>query len=315
MDHAPPHGDRAGDELFPGFDEWDVPVAPGIALHGRSGGSGPAVLLLHGHPRTHATWHRVAPVLAAAGHTVVCPDLRGYGRSSKPEADPEHEVYCDRTMAVDAVVLMEALGHDSFAVAGHDRGCYVAYRTALDAPDRVAALAVCDGVPILEALERADARFAQRWWHWFFFGASPHAERVITADPLAWYRPDESRMGTGNYLDLVAALSDPRTVRAMLEDYRAGLTVDRANDAADREAGRRIAAPTLAVWSRRDDMPLLYGDPAAVWAPWCEGPVDTAVIDSGHHMAEEAPEQFAAALAAFLDAQGRGRSSRTTSQR
>jgi haloacetate dehalogenase len=195
---------------------------------------------------------------------------------------------------------MAALGHEHFAVAGHDRGCGVAYRTALDFPPQVSALAVCDGVPYIEALERADARFASKWWHWFFLGNSPHAERVITADPLAWYRPDESQMGTGNYQDLTAAISDPRTVRAMIEDYRAGLAVDPVHDAADREAGRRIAAPTLVMWSRHDDMELLYGDPAAIWKPWCEQAVRTAVIDSGHHMAEEAPGQVAAALAAFL---------------
>lgn len=286
--------------MFPGFDEWDVPVAPGITLHGRSGGSGPAVVLLHGHPRTHATWHRVAPALAAAGHTVVCPDLRGYGASSKPEPDPGHVAYCDRTMAADITALMSALGHDTFAIAGHDRGCYVAYRTALDAPDRVTRLAVCDGVPILEALERADARFAEQWWHWFFYGASPHAERVITADPLAWYRPDEARMGAENHRDMVAAVTNPLTVRAMLEDYRAGLTVDPVIDAADREAGRRIAAPTTAIWSRHDDMERLYGDPAAIWRPWCERTVRSAVIDSGHHMAEEAPRQLTEALSAFL---------------
>ncbi|WP_344472561.1 alpha/beta hydrolase [Glycomyces algeriensis] len=286
--------------MFPGFDEWDVPVAPGVTLHGRSGGSGPAIVLLHGHPRTHATWHRVAPALAAAGHTVVCPDLRGYGASAKPDPDPEHVVYCDRTMAADITALMAALGHETFAVAGHDRGCYVAYRTALDAPDRVTRLAVCDGVPILEALERADARFAERWWHWFFLGASPHAQRVITDDPLAWYRPDEAGMGAENYRDMVKAVTNPLTVRAMLEDYRAGLTVDPANDAADREAGRRIAAPTTAVWSRHDDMERLYDDPAAIWRTWCEQDVRSAVIDSGHHMAEEAPEQLAEVLAACL---------------
>lgn len=125
-------------------------------------------------------------------------------------------------------------------------------------------------MPTLETLERADADFAAKWWHWFFLGASPHAERVINADPLAWYRPDASTMGGDNYLDLVAAVSDPRTARAMLEDYRAGLVVDAACDEADRRTGRRIAVPTLVMWSRYDDMEELYGDPAAVWAPCCE---------------------------------------------
>ena len=137
-------------------------------------------------PRTHTTWHRVAPLLTAAGLTVAFPDLRGYGQSSKPAPDDEHRVYCDRAMGGDIVALMDRLGHERFAVVGHDRGSYVAYRTALDHPERVTGLAVLDSVPILEALERADARFAEAWWHWFFF-ASDKAERVITADSLAWY--------------------------------------------------------------------------------------------------------------------------------
>ncbi|MBN6039644.1 alpha/beta fold hydrolase [Amycolatopsis sp. 195334CR] len=286
--------------MFDTFDEWDVPITDTVTIHGRSGGTGPPVVLLHGHPRTHTTWYRVAPLLAESGFTVVCPDLRGYGRSAKPVPDERHEVYCDRTMAADLVALMRALGHPRFAVAGHDRGSYVAYRTALDHPEAVTRLAVLDSVPILEALERADARFAEEWWHWFFFGASPHAERVITADPLAWYRPDENRMGSGNYRDMVRAISDPATVLAMLEDYRAGLTIDRAHDEADRAAGRTIACDTLVAWSTRDDMEHLYGDPAAVWEPWVSGGLTSARIDSGHHMAEENPVQLAETLARFL---------------
>ena len=118
--------------MMPGFDEWDVEVGPGVRLHGRSGGSGPPVVLLHGHPRANTTWHRVAPELTARGLTVVCPDLRGYGRSSKPAPGENHEEYCDRTMAQDVVALMSDLGHERFAVAGHDRGQGVAYRTAMD---------------------------------------------------------------------------------------------------------------------------------------------------------------------------------------
>jgi len=130
--------------------------------------------------------------------------------------------------------------------------------------------------------------------------ASDQAERVITAGPLAWYRPDRDAMGAENHADLVAAISRTETVRAMLEDYRAGLRVDRTHDEQDRAAGRRITCPTLVAWSKHDDMETLYGDPAAVWAPWCADPVTTAVIDSGHHMAEEAPEQLADVLGRFL---------------
>jgi haloacetate dehalogenase len=285
--------------FFDGFALDLVPLADVVTLRVRHAGDGPAVVLLHGHPRTHTTWHRVAPSLVEAGYTVVCPDLRGHGQSSKPEPDAEHLTYCDRAMANDIVQLMTVLGHERFGIAGHDRGGYVAYRAALDHPDRVDRLAVLDSVPIVEALERADARFAELWWHWFFF-SSDQAERVITADPLAWYRPDRDRMGEENYADLVAAVTHPATVRAMLEDYRAGLHVDRGHDEADRARGRRIRCPTLVAWSRYDDQEILYGDPAAVWAPWCEQPVLSAVIESGHHMAEEAPEQLATTLTAFF---------------
>ncbi|WP_107657317.1 alpha/beta fold hydrolase [Nocardia suismassiliense] len=286
--------------MFDSFEEWDVSVGDSVTIHGKSGGQGPAVVLLHGHPRTHTTWYRVAPQLALAGFTVVCPDLRGYGRSSKPVPDERHEVYCDRTMAADIVALMRSLGHHRFAVVGHDRGSYVAYRTALDHPDSVTRLVVLDSVPILEALERADARFATKWWHWFFFGTAPHAERVITANPLAWYRPDENTMGHENYRDMTRAVSDPATVRAMLEDYRAGLTIDRTNDEADRAARRTITCDTLVAWSTRDDMEDLYGDPADIWRSWVSGELTSARIESGHHMAEENPAQLAETLIRFL---------------
>lgn len=273
----------------------------GVTLRVRHGGDGPPVVLLHGHPRTHMTWWRVAPLLVAAGHTVVCPDLRGYGESSQPAEEPEHAAYSKRAMAGDVVALMRTLGHERFAVAGHDRGCYVAYRTALDHPGAVERLVVMDGVPILEALERCDAHFAASWWHWWFLGqtAKP-AERVICADPDGWYGAgDAARMGVEGLADWRRAIHDPRVVHAMCEDYRAGLGVDRAADAADRAAGRRIGCPTLFLWSTRDDMEDLYVDPLAVWRGWADD-VRGRAIDSAHHMAEEAPEELAAALAEFL---------------
>jgi haloacetate dehalogenase len=286
--------------MFDGFDEWDRDVGDGVVLHGRSGGAGLPVLLLHGHPRTHATWHHVAPKLAAAGYTVVCPDLRGYGRSSKPATTPDHSPYSKRAMAADMAALMRGLGHDRFAVVGHDRGSYVAMRLALDDPDAVRALVVLDCVPIGEALARADARFATLWWHWFFFAQPDKPERAILADPDAWYGGDRQRMGAENYADYRNAIHDPDTVRAMLEDYRAGLGVDRAADDADHAAGRRISCPTLVAWSAHDDMEVLYGDPLIIWRAWANN-VHGAVIDSGHHMAEEAPEQLANELRDFLN--------------
>ncbi|WP_433393463.1 alpha/beta fold hydrolase [Micromonospora sp. KLBMP9576] len=284
--------------MFEGFTLEHVDVGE-VRLRVRHGGSGPPVVLLHGHPRTHATWHRVAPLLARE-HTVICPDLRGYGGSSKPPSDPGHTAYAKRAMARDVVGLLDALGHDRAAVVGHDRGCYAAMRTALDHPERVSRLGVLDGVPIGEALARADARFAARWWHWFFLGQSDRpAERVINADPDAWYGGSPAAMGEEAYADYRRAIHDPATVHAMCEDYRAGLGPDRAADDADRAAGRRIACPVLFCWSERDDMVDLYGDPAAIWRDWADD-VRVAPIDSEHHMAEEAPGQLAAALAGFL---------------
>jgi haloacetate dehalogenase len=285
--------------MFEGFDEARIEVADSVQLRVRIGGTGPAVLLLHGHPRTHTTWYQVAPLLAAAGHTVVCPDLRGYGRSSKPATTADHSPYSKRTMAQDALTLMGQLGHQRFAVVGHDRGSYVATRLALDSPLSVTHLAVLDSVPIGEALARADARFAEAWWHWFFFAQPLKPERAILADPDAWYGGVAAQMGAENYADYQSAIRDPATVRAMLEDYRAGLGVDRAADDADRAAGRRITCPTLVLWSTRDDMEKLYGDILAVWEPWSIDLIGGA-IDSGHHMAEDAPQQLAAELLAFL---------------
>ena len=261
-------------------------------------------MLLHGHPRTHTTWHRVAPLLVAAGHTVVCPDLRGYGRSSKPPTTPDHAPYSKRAMAGDVVALMRSLGHDRFAVVGHDRGSYVALRTALDHPDAVTHLAALDCIPIVEHLERADARFATAWWHWFFFAQPEKPERAISADPEAWYgslAPGRAAaMGEENHADHLAAIRDPATVHAMVEDYRAGLGLDRAAEEADRAAGRRVTCPTLVLWSARDDLEQLHGDPRRIWADWSTDLRGGGPIDSGHHMAEEAPDELAAALIPFL---------------
>ncbi|MER6470654.1 alpha/beta fold hydrolase [Streptomyces collinus] len=285
--------------MFDGF-ELTRCEGDGARLRVRHGGSGPAVLLLHGHPRTHATWHRVAPLLVSAGHTVVCPDLRGYGRSEKPPTDARHRPYSKRAMAGDCLAVMRGLGHERFAVVGHDRGAYVATRLTLDHPEAVSAVSVLDAVPIGEALRRCDATFAASWWHWFFLGQTDKpAERVIKADPDAWYTATAEQMGAEAYEDYRQAIHDPATVHAMCEDYRAGLGVDREHDDADRRAGRRIDRPLQVLWATRDDMADLYGDVLAVWGAWAGGRLDGAPIDSGHHMAEEAPEALVTSLCDF----------------
>jgi haloacetate dehalogenase len=284
--------------VFEGFTEELIDTGDARIMT-RRGGDGPPVLLLHGHPRTSATWHRVAPLLVHAGHTVVCADLRGYGRSIGPLPSPDHAAHAKRAVAGDMIQVMAHLGHERFALVGHDRGSYVALRLALDAPERVRALALLDCIPISEHLDRMSAEFATRWWHWFFFAQPEIPERVITTDPDAWYRGDSERMGAANYAEWRAATRNPTVIQAMLEDYRAGLTIDADHERADRAAGRRLTMPLLVLWSLRDDLEDLYGDPLVIWRDWATD-VRGHGIDSGHHMAEEAPGPLADALIRFF---------------
>jgi len=264
---------------------------PEATLRVRHGGEGPAVLLLHGHPRTHATWHRVAPLLAQ-DFTVVCPDLRGFGLSSKPVDSEDHAGSSKRAKARDCLALMRKLGHARFAIVGHDRGAYTAFRTALDYPEAVTHLVVLDAVPIVEALERCTANFAQAWWHWFFYAQPDKPERAILADPDAWYGGSPDLMGAEAFEDYFRAIHDPETVHGMIEDYRAGLGIDRRHDEDDRAAGRRVGCPTLALWARRDDLEALYGDVLAVWRSWTTR-LSGRGLDCGHHMPEEQPDVLA----------------------
>lgn len=252
-------------------------------------------MLIHGHPRTASTWHEVAPRLVARGFTVICPDMPGYGRSTSPPVRSDHSQQSKRAVATTLVNLMADLGHEQFAVAGHDRGSYVALRMALDHPSRVSALAVLDGIPISEALGRADARFAEKWPHWFFFGLADKPELAVGADPDRWYGGSPSVMGERSYAEFREAIHSADTRLAMLEDYRAGLGVDRQDELTDREAGRTTTCPTLFGWSSRDDMVDLYGDPLAIWRSWAPCVVG-AESDPGHHMAEENPMAVASAL-------------------
>ena len=202
-------------------------------------------------------------------------------------------------MAGDMIALLDALGHHGRVdVVGHDRGSYAGFRLAMDHPGRVRSVALLDCIPIVEHLERITPEFATQWYHWFFFAQPETPERVITADPDAWYRGDPDAMGAENFEERRRAVHDPDVVRGMLEDYRAGLTVDRRDEEDDRAAGRRLRPPLLAAWSERDDLEQLFGDPIAIWRGWADD-VRGARIPSGHHMAEEAPEELVDALLAF----------------
>lgn len=270
-----------------------------VTICARHGGNGPPILLLHGHPQTHVMWHRVAPRLAEH-HTVVCADLRGYGDSSKPPTTADHEPYSKRAMTRDMIALMRALGHERFVVVGHDRGGRCGYRLALDHPDRVEALAVLDIVPTGEAFRRADMSFGLGYWHWFFLAQHhPFPERVIGADPDAFYFPgDRSLHDPAAFAEYRRCFSDPATIHAMCEDYRAGASIDLALDEADRAAGNRIRCPVLALWGARGALPRWY-DVLEVWRAWTDD-LQGHALECGHFLPEEAPEDTLAALQTFL---------------
>jgi haloacetate dehalogenase len=264
----------------------------------RHAGSGPPVLLLHGHPQTHVMWHAVAPQLAE-DFTVVAADLRGYGESSKPSTTPDHEPYSKRAMARDQVEVMRQLGFERFAVAGHDRGGRCAYRMALDHPEPVERLAVLDIVPTADMWRRADMEFGLVNWHWYFL-AQPFdfPERVIGADPSVYYfRRGRDRFHPEALADYLVAVRNPETIHAMCEDYRAGATYDFDLDEADR-GRRRIQCPVLALWAGQDELEEWF-DVLEVWRGWADD-VTGRALDSGHFLAEERPDEVASELRAFF---------------
>lgn len=291
--------------MFDGFKLETIEIE-GIAIRLRRGGGGPPLLLLHGNPQTHLMWHAVAPVLAR-DFTVVASDLRGYGDSAKPPTTADHAPYSKRAMAADQVAVMRKLGFERFCVAGHDRGGRVAYRMALDHPERVAKLAVLDIVPTYTAFQMATMDFALGYYHWFFL-AQPYdlPERLIGADPDYFWRRHTTRgpsppdfFAPPALADYLRCFRDPATIHAICEDYRAGATIDMAHDEAD-FGHRKIACPVLALWGKRGKLEAWYDVPA-VWREWAMD-VQGQALDCGHYLAEEAPAETAAALAAFFSA-------------
>ena len=295
------------DRLFPGFKaHWvDGPVGK---IFARVGGKGLPLVLIHGFPQTHAEWHRMAPELAKT-HTVVCPDLRGYGWSAAPHGDGGRETYTKRAMGEDIVALMQSLGHLRFGVIGHDRGARVAYRLALDHPGRVEKLVLLDILPTLAMWEDMDAARAMQVYHWTFLAQpEPVPENLIKGNPLGWLDHTIASWSRAKNLDLFDPLAmqaygesfnEPSRIHAQCEDYRAGATTDLAHDRADREAGKRILCPTLILWGEAG-IPSEGGDPMQIWresfAPQAEG----RAIASGHFLPEENPQDTLAAIKPFL---------------
>lgn len=296
--------------MFAGFSELDVDTGEAV-IHLRKGGRGPALLLLHGFPETHLMWHKVAERLAS-DFTVVAADLRGYGDSSTPASSPDHAPYSKRAMARDMARVMEQLGFPRFAVAGHDRGGRVAYRLAIDFPERIERLAVLDIIPILEAFNRADKRFALSYWPFSLLAQpSPFPEAAILSNPPLYvnYALDSWSARAGAFPEeiraaYVRALSDPATVHAICEEYRAAATIDCEHDAADladAAVGQPpIRCPMLVLWAREGPLDEWYDhDPLAIWRHWAAD-VKGYPLDGGHFLPEELPEQTEQLLHAFF---------------
>jgi haloacetate dehalogenase len=290
--------------VFAGFETTTLRTRE-AAIHLVRGGAGPPLLLLHGYPQTHVMWHRVAPALARE-FTVVAPDLRGYGDSDKPAGTADHATYSKRALARDQVEVMQALGFERFAVVGHDRGARVAYRMALDHPDRVRRLATLDIIPTHATFRMTDKARALSSFHWFFLAQPPDLpERLIGGAPEAWLRALLARWsGRGLEVFDPAALAeyvrcfDDATIHATCEDYRAGATIDDALDAADLGT-RRITCPLLALWGAGRPGRNRW-DVLGEWRPWADD-VRGRELPCGHFLPEEAPEETLSALREFLE--------------
>jgi haloacetate dehalogenase len=279
--------------MFDTFDSHDI-QHDGVTLRVRTAGGGPPLLLLHGHPQTHAMWHRVAPTLAER-FTVVAMDLRGRGDSSRASASSDHALYSKRVMAADAVAVMRAVGFERFGVCAHDRGARVAHRLALDHPQAVSRLMLLDIAPTLAMYEGTTEAFARAYWHWFFLiQPAPLPERSIEADPAAWVLEGMGSRFAGlkaftpeALAEYQRCLSIPGSATAVCEDYRASATIDLEHDRADRSAGRSLPMPLRVLWGEQGTVGKCFD----VLALWRDAAVQVSgrALDCGHYIAEEQP--------------------------
>jgi haloacetate dehalogenase len=290
--------------MFESFSEEFI-AGDGVRIFVRHGGdpAAPPLLLLHGYPQTSAMWAELGPKLAQDYH-VICPDLRGYGRSDKPEGDPAHATYSKRAMARDMIAVMDHFSHDRFLVAAHDRGARVTHRMMLDHPARVQAAAILDIAPTREMYAATDKAFATAYWHWvFLIQPAPMPEQVIAADPAGFWRKQALGLSAGASpfsetatAEYMCNFRDPAGIHAACEDYRAAATIDLQHDAED--GGRKITAPLLILWGSKGVIERCF-DPMALWKLRAEQ-VEGARIEAGHFLVEEAPDATLDALAPFL---------------
>ena len=291
--------------LLPDFEPRDIDTAPGIRIRAAIGGSGAPLLLLHGHPQTHAIWHRVVPRLAQQFTVVAC-DLRGYGDSSKPPADEAHSNYSKRSMAADMLAVMQSLGFDNFSVLAHDRGARVAHRLAADHPDAVQRMVLLDIAPTLAMYEQTSEAFARAYWHWFFLiQPAPLPERLIEADPGAYVLDVMGRRSSGlapfdprALAEYQRCLALPGTARGICEDYRASASIDLEHDRADRDAGKRLETPLMVLWGGEGVVQRCF-DPLKEWRAIADD-VSGEALPCGHYIPEEAPEALLAHALPFL---------------
>jgi haloacetate dehalogenase len=299
-------------DLFPGFERRRIDTGDGVQIHVAVGGTadqGPPLLLLHGHPQTHAIWHKVAPELARH-HTLVLADLRGYGDSSKPAGDADHANYSKRVMARDLLRVMQCLGHPRFGVLAHDRGARVAHRLAVDHGEAVTRLALLDIAPTLAMYEQTGEAFARAYWHWFFLiQPAPLPERLIEADPAAYVRDVMGRRSAGLAPFDARALAEysrcialPGTAHGICEDYRAAAGIDLEHDRADRKRGQRLAMPVLALWGEQGVVHRCF-EPLAEWRRVADD-VRGEALPCGHYIPEEAPDALLAHVLPFFNQSG-----------
>jgi haloacetate dehalogenase len=278
----------------------------GNTIFVRRYGNGPAILMVHGFPRTSLMWRFLAPKLAE-NHTVICVDLRGYGRSGIPASADDHFAYSKRAMATELVEVMDKLGFRTFSLIGHDRGGRVSYRLALDHPKSVERLAVFDVIPILEAWARSDARFAQTYWPWILLSQKePLPEKYLAGAPEAVFHNPFGQGFFGQEIleEYLLTFRDPARIHGICEEYRAAATIDVEHDRADKEVSKRIECPMLHLWAEGGPLDTFYakdGGPLGIWRQWAPH-AQGQVMKGGHFFPEENPDDTAVAVRQFLSA-------------